>query len=479
MAIASSAQTLTTLASFNGSDGSGPSAALIQGPDGKFYGTTSGGGPNEPNGGGTVFEISSIGEITDLYFFCSQSGCTDGSTPDAGLVLGIDGNFYGTTSLGGANGHYGTIFKITPSGNLTTLYSFCGQALCTDGGYSTGGLIQGPDENFYGTAFAGGIGDAQWCSGGCGTVFKITPQGTYTVLHSFAGYNTEGAGPSAGLVLGRDGNFYGTTTNGGAHNECPLGCGTVFKITPKGTLTTLYSFCAQQGCTDGSAPYAGLTFARDGNFYGTTSNGGTKGAGTAFKITPAGMLTTMYNFCSQTNCSDGQMPEGGLLQATDGNVYGTVPIGGAYTAGSIFTIGSTGVLTTLYSFCSNGYPDCLDGSKPYAGLFQSTNGKLYGTTSGGGIFGYCCGTVFSVDMGLGPFVSFVRNPAKVGQSFGILGNGLKGTTAVLLNGTAASFTVRSDTLLVAKVPAGATSGYVSITTSRGVLKSNIPFYVMP
>jgi uncharacterized repeat protein (TIGR03803 family) len=205
MAIASSAQILTTVTSFDGFDGSAPyTAPLLQGPNGNFYGTTSGGGPNAPNGGGTVFEVSSAGQITDLYFFCSQSSCTDGFTPDAGLVLGVDGNFYGTTSQGGANGHYGTIFKITPSGNLTTLYSFCAQSLCTDGGYPTGAVTQGPDGNFYGTAFSGGVGDAQYCSGGCGTVFRITPQGAYTVLHSFAGYNTEGADPSAGLVLGGD-----------------------------------------------------------------------------------------------------------------------------------------------------------------------------------------------------------------------------------------------------------------------------------
>jgi uncharacterized repeat protein (TIGR03803 family) len=483
MAIASSAQTLTTLALFNQLNGSGPyTAPLVQGADGNFYGTTASGGANCPSGGGcgTVFKITPEGALTTLYSFCAQSGCTDGIYPYAGLVQGIDGNFYGTTTQGGADGHSGTVFKITPAGKLTTLYSFCAQTACADGDYPVGGLVQAADGNFYGTTFSGGIGDAQYCNGGCGTVFKITPRGTLTTLHSFAGYPTEGSGPSGALVQGRSGNFYGTTTDGGAYNVCTLGCGTVFEITPKGTFTTLHSFAGYPG--DGAAPYASLVRGTGGSFYGTTANGGTGGNGTIFEITTAG-LATIYNFCSQANCTDGGDPESGLVQATDGNFYGTATRGGAYGAGSIFKITPGGKLTTLYTFCTQGYPNCPDGSFVYAGLLQATNGNFYGTTNSGGDltcnFIYGCGTVFSLNTGLGPFVAFVRGAAKTGQSFSILGQGLTGTTTVSLNGTSAPFTVKSDTLIVATVPSGASSGDVTVTTPSGTLKSNLPFNVIP
>jgi uncharacterized repeat protein (TIGR03803 family) len=255
MPVASAAQTLTTLASFNGIDGSDPySAPLLQGTDGNFYGTTAYGGANcFSTGCGTVFKITPKGVLTTLYSFCAQSSCSDGDYPYAGLIQAADGNFYGTTSQGGSNGHAGSIFKITSAGKLTTLYSFCSQTNCADGNYVTGGLIQGADGNFYGTTFSGGIGDAQYCSGGCGTVFKLTPQGILTTLHNFSGYNIEGSAPNAGLVQAKNGNFYGTTTSGGAFNTCSVGCnGTVFEITPAGSLTTLHSFAASP--TDGATP---------------------------------------------------------------------------------------------------------------------------------------------------------------------------------------------------------------------------------
>ncbi len=231
-AISSSAQSLTTLHAFAGypNDGSAPSAGLVQATDGNFYGTTYAGGTsgNCQGGCGTVFRITPGGTLTTLHSF----DCYDGASPTAALVQGTDGNFYGTTYGGGANQYYGTVFKITPSGTLTSLYSFCAQANCTDGSM-----------------------------------------------------------PYAGLVQGTDGNFYGTTLEGGANSGCSLGsgtCGTVFKITPGGTLTTLHSFCAQSGCADGGNPYAGLVQASDGNFYGTTFERGANGYGTVFKITPSG-----------------------------------------------------------------------------------------------------------------------------------------------------------------------------------------------
>ena len=215
--------------------------------------------------------------------------CTDGEAPfrGAGLVQATDGNFYGTTPTAGANASGGTVYKITPSGRLTTLYSFCSQSGCTDGAYPNGRLVQATDGNFYGITNGGGAVSS-------GTVFKITPSGALTTLYSFCaqlvnGVCADGSAPEAGLVQASDGDFYGTTSEGGANFY-----GTAFKITPGGALTTLYSFCAQSGCTDGSGPDAGLVQATDGNFYGTTPGGGANNLGTVFKITPGGALTTQF-----------------------------------------------------------------------------------------------------------------------------------------------------------------------------------------
>ena len=222
-----------------------------------------------------------------------------------------DGNFYGTTSSGGSGGN-GTVFKITPAGTLTTLYSFAG----SDGANPYAGLVQAIDGNFYGTTYAGG-------SGGYGTVFKVTPAGALTTLHSFAG--SDGANPQAGVRQGTDGNFYGTTSLGGTD-----GYGTIFKITSAGALTTLHSFAYG----DGAYPYAGLVQETDGRFYGTTSSGGTKGYGTIFKITPAGALTTLHSLSG----SDGADPRADLVQGSDGNSYGTTYSAGARAGGVVFRL---------------------------------------------------------------------------------------------------------------------------------------------
>ncbi len=333
--------TLTTLYNFcsqtNCPDGSLLYAGLVQGTDGNFYGTTSAGGRavdcDGQIGCGTIFKINSSGTLTTLYTFCPTSPCTDGATPYAALVQGNDGNFYGTTETGGLGLGSGTVFKITPSGTLTTLYQFCSQTNCTDGANPYAALIQGADGNFYGTTKLGGTKNS-------GTVFKITPSGTLTTLHSFVG--TDGADTQSGLVQGTDGNFYGTTNLGGATGEplCRIGagCGTVFKITPSGTFTSLYSFCSESGCPDGGAPYAGLIQGTDGNFYGTTESSGANADGTIFKITPAGTLTTLYSFCSQAGCADGSEPYAGLIQASDGNLYGTTYEGGTNNDGTVFKL---------------------------------------------------------------------------------------------------------------------------------------------
>src|ERR1017187_5803103 len=277
-AIALPAQTLTTLYSFcpqsDCADGGSPLAGLVQATNGDLYGTTASGGAS---GNGTVFKITPSGTLTTLYSFCSRSGCTDGSEPYyAGLIQAANGDLYGTTSRGGANGNYCTVFKITPGGTLTTLHSFCSQTNCTDGAFPAAGLAQAANGDLYGTTQ--GEVPHRW-----GTVFKITPGGTLTTLHTFCSQTNcpDGALPAAGLAQAANGDLYGTTQGGETHRW-----GTVFKITPSGTLTTLYSFCSRSGCTDGSEPYAGVIQAANGDLYGTTSSGGASNGGTVFKITP-------------------------------------------------------------------------------------------------------------------------------------------------------------------------------------------------
>jgi uncharacterized repeat protein (TIGR03803 family) len=471
----------TTLVNFDGTNGGNPAGSLIQGRDGKLYGTTFDGGSNNNSiclggGCGTVFKISARGTLTALYNFCAETNCADGANPAAPLVLATDGNFYGITELGGANGS-GTVFKITPSGSLTTLYNWCSQPGCADGAYvnlpETGSFVQATDGNFYGTNDTGGTALV-------GTVFKLTPSGTLTTLYSFCSQTNcpDGIYPT-GLIQASDGNFYGTTQFGGANRY-----GTVFRITPHGKLTTLYSFCSQTNCTDGSVPFGPLVQANDGNFYGTTEAGGTSTntlcggfCGTAFKMTASGTLTTLYNFCSLTNCADGASPSFGLVQGTDGNFYGSTLGGNGVSQYGItaFRLMPAGSLTTLHTFAtvSQG-PDAL---------FQATTGILYGVTLEGGTSNNCgpftCGIAFSLAAGLGPFVETVPTAGKVGSQVAILGQGLKGTTAVSFKGTAAKFTVHSDTYLTATVPKGAATGFVTVTTSKRKLRSNQKFRVIP
>jgi uncharacterized repeat protein (TIGR03803 family) len=478
-AIGLSAQTFKTLHRFDGTDGQYPIAGLVQATGGNLYGTTEYGGANNY---GTVFKISpGGGPVKTIYSFCSQGGtaCTDGDLPYAGLVQGTGGNLYGTTSYGGAN-NGGTVFKISPSGTLTTLHSFCSQSGCPDGYIPFAGLVQATDGNFYGTTESGG---AQ----GGGTVFKITPSGTLTTLYSFCSQSgcPDGDGPTAGLVQASDGNFYGTTYGGGTNNCFGYaGCGTVFRITPSGTLKTLYSFCSQSGCPDGHSPNAALVQATDGNFYGTTESVGT---GTVFKITPSGTLTTLYTFCSQSGCTDGQYPTGALVQATDGSFYGTTFGGGTRrgscilgSCGTVFKITPSGTLTTLHSFCSQS--GCPDGANPEAAL-QDTDGMFYGTTYSGGAYprvcGDRCGTVFSLSVGLGPFVKTQPASARVGGFVEILGTNLTGATSVSFNGTPAVFRVVLNSWIKTTVPEGATTGTVQVVTPGGTLSSNVPFRVRP
>lgn len=460
--IALQAQTFTTLLSFDGSNGGTPTGALFQANDGNFYGTSSYGGPYK---GGTAFKMTPAGQLTVLHDFCSKQNCADGTDPLTGMVQATNGLFYGTTYQGGGTNCFcGSIFNMTSSGNLKTLYDWS----VNDTGDPTA-LIEASDGNLYGLT-----------SLGLGEVFKMTRTGTLTVLYNFA----SGAFPW-GLMQAPDSNFYITTSGGGAHDF-----GAIFKMSLQGKVTALYSFCPTN-CADGKYPQAAPVLGNDGNFYGTATEGGANGGGVFFKMTPAGQLTTIYNFCSTATCADGAYPMQ-LVLGTDGNFYGVTLYGGnngggiLSGAGTLFKITPAGNLTTLYSFCSQA--NCMDGANPFATLVQGTDGNFYGSTQYGGTNASACipgielgpcGTAFSLSVGLGPFVKLTRDSGKVGGTGGILGQGFTGTTGVFLNGTAASFTVVSDTYIQATVPAGGTSGYVTVQTLSGTLTSNTIFRVEP
>jgi len=372
-------QTLTTLVSFNGTNGAFPSYQLtpsqmvrihrwVQHPNGNFYGTAPYGGANNK---GTVFQVTSSGALTVLYSFCSIGGsaCTDGSTPQASLIAGSDGSLYGSTFYGGASGD-GTVFKITTSGALTTLFSFSG----SNGANPLGALVQAGNGNLFGTTFAGGANND-------GTVFEITCGGSLTTLHSFSG--SDGVNPEGNLLLSNgNGNLYGATLAGGNST----GAGTLFEISTSGAFTSLYDFCSRTNCTDGSSPQEPFTQDAWGNIYGTTTYSGANTGGTVFQLTTWNGLHTLYHFCSKTNasgvCTDGEYPVAGLDLGNDGNLYGTTYQGGTNNEGTAFVITPWTVLYTLYNFCS--LANCADGANPESSLVQGTDGTFYGTTAFGG-----------------------------------------------------------------------------------------------
>ncbi len=322
---------------------------------------------------------------SNLYSFVGSP--TDGQNPEYGLVQGTNGYFYGTTVSGGAStnctGGCGTVFRISPSGVYTSLYSF-GKSP-TDGQVPEGELAQGTNGDFYGTANNGG-------TYGGGTIFRISPSGVYTTLYSFGVSPTDGTGPAFKLVLGSDGNFYGTAQTGGTSTNCAGGCGTVFRISPSGIETTLYSFGSSP--TDGTSPN-GLTQGSDGNFYGTAYGGGTNSQGAVFRISPGGTYTSLYSFVGYP--TDGQDPIAELTQGSDGNLYGTTYLGGPFGigVGTVFRISPGGVYTNLYFFGGS----ANDGEYPQDELVQGSDGNFYGTASAGGTSPNCtggCGTIFRI-----------------------------------------------------------------------------------
>jgi uncharacterized repeat protein (TIGR03803 family) len=489
-----------------------------------------------------------------VYDGLVQSGFSHGDILYDELIQGADGNFYGTTFQGGSGtclGPFGvigcgTVFKVSPAGNQTVLYNFTYDSTtntAVNGIYPYGGLVQGRDGNFYGTTSGGGNAGAV-CNGtlGCGVVFKITPAGRFTVLHTFNGaYATpaEGGGPTGRLLLGSDGSFYGTTTQGGYTADKVANQGTIFKITPTGAFTTLVSFEGDfNGFTDPDLPYAGLIQGKDGSLYGTSQFGGTSGAGTVFKYA-GGKVTVLHSFTEQAGqvFPDGAYPKAALVQAKDGNLYGATSYGGVlttyYQSGTLFRITTKGLFTKLWDF--NATDSTLNGIAPNGELIQASDGNLYGTTSEGGAANSgtvyeltsagvlsqtlsldastvgalpeavplqaADGTLYITDNGgtvsnnhyQGAIVQvvnglpapkpmifkFLPSSAQVGTKVTILGGNFVGAIKVAFHGTLATFAVTSTTSIVTTVPKGATTGKITVTNAGGSTTSTTAFTVVP
>jgi uncharacterized repeat protein (TIGR03803 family) len=370
----------TVIHSFlGGTDGWSPEGKLIVDEGGNFYGTTNLGGTTcaeSTEGCGTVFKITPGGEVTILYSFL---GGSDGYTPRDGLLLDSEGNLYGTTADGG-DSDLGTAFKLAPDGTKTTLHSFAGG---TDGSTPNGDLVADAAGNLYGTTISGGTGMGGSCRDGCGIVFKLTPAGEESVLYSFQGTaQGDGSFPSGGLAIDARGTLYGATSAGGT-----AGAGTIFRITPRGRERVLYAFA---GGSDGDGPNGNLIIGRGGNLFGTTVAGGQRShsSGTVFKVTTKGVHTVLYSFGSGT---DGNTPVAGVVADSAGNLYGTTTSGGVSFLGTVFKVTPDGQETILHYFEGGS-----DGFAPFAGVTLDGEGKLYGTTIRGGTSDK--GVVFNVEI---------------------------------------------------------------------------------
>ena len=382
--------------------------------------------------GGSAFRMSTTGDISVLQHFPGPNG----KFPTGSLTVATDGNFYGTTNSGGQF-NFGNIFRLSSSGKLTILHSFTGGA---DGGSPQSAPIESEGGDLFGTTTGGK---------GCrGTVYRISKSGQFKTLHCFAGQ--EGVTPWAPLVQGTDLYFYGTTYTGGPH-----GLGSVYRINSNGDFKIMFGF----NNTNGAHPYAGLVQGNDGNFYGVATQGGTMGHGVVFKMTPSRAVTVLHSF---TGGNDGFNPIASLIQGTDGNLYGTTA-----DSGVLFNITPSGNFMTLYTL--NLVSTCA--------LLQHTNGLLYGVTEVGGRTN--AGTFYSFNMGLAPFVTYLRVYGRAGTTVQILGQGFTSQSVAHFNGRAAKTTLVNSKYLRAVVPAGATTGYITVTTGNVSLKSNKVFIVRP
>ncbi len=447
--IPSSAQTFTLIDSFmNGGPGpQWPGGVLSQGRDGQLYGWSYAGGANNT---GSIWKTDITGVVTVINSFALGTG----NDCESGLILGTDGNFYGTGSTNCSGAGY--VFKMTSSGTITVLHTFTG----TPDGYGPGVLVQYTDGNFYGVTTSGGANNA-------GSIFKITPAGVLTTIYSFSGINNFST-PTWGLTVGNDGNFYGT-------QDGSDGKGSVFKITPAGKLTVLHTFTDNP---DGAAPNAGLTLGKDGNFYGVTQYGGTSydgkvDQGTFFKITPAGTITILHDFSTLTDYA--AYPATPVVQATDGNFYGIINGCAEFGCGGaqdLYKITPTGTLSIIEEFTVS------NGSGSYWPVTQDTNGTLYGVTQQGGTVNG--GIFFSLNIGGAQYAQLESTSGRETTKVGILGQGFSASSVVKFGGVQATSIQRSgSTYISATVPAGALTAAVTVTTGATTITSPQIFKVTP
>lgn len=339
---------------------------------------------------------------TAIYGFCRLTSCADGSEANGSLIRDSSGNLYGTTLEGGAH-NGGTVYKLTLKGTETVLYSF--GASSDDGTYPNQGVTMDSHGNLCGVTEDAGSHNA-------GTVFKVTPDGAETILHTFTSSPSDGAYPFGPVILDAKGNIWGTTSSGGRH-----GYGTIFRISSGGVEAIVHSFDPSTG--DGDTPFSGLVVDRHGNFYGTTTAGGTYNAGIVFELTSKGVYSILYNFGS--NAGDGNTVNSSVILDAEGNVYGVTVLGGSSNNGIVFklTPGSPWTETILYNF--GGYSQS-DGSQPSGPLVIDSEGNLYGTTYQGGNYFLNAGTVFEVSPAGYETVlyDFVGNADGAGPSGGLL-----------------------------------------------------------
>lgn len=440
--------------------GANPYGGLLEGNDGLLYGTTTSGGA----GCGVVFSVpAGAPPIVPLFTFpLSEGACLLGSYPQSRLMQWWDNNYYGLTNTGGAN-YSGAAFVVDALGNFQQIYSFCSQPGCADGSQPVGRLVGSGDGGLLGVTSSGG-------ANGVGTIFEITPSGAVITRHSFGG-SGDGQAPSGGLIAGSDGNLYGTTQFGGASNS-----GTVFRMTPDGTVTVLYSFLGGSSePADGFAPTT-LIQASNLKLYGTTISGGTFGGGTVFELGLDGAYRILYNLGGSS--SAGSQPAG-LLETSDGSLYGTTSAGGALGAGTIYAIDKQGNLTVAGSFdpAVNGYP-------PAGSLVQASDGNIYGTSLAGGAApagSAGAGAVFQVVTGLpapAPFIlGFAPQNGGPGTRVFIGGGHFVQASAVSFNGVPAQFLTPAANRIIAIVPLLASTGPITITGPGGTATSSQTFTV--
>ncbi len=433
--VPSQAQTPTVLYSFlNGSsDAAFPTGNIVQGRDGFMYGVGAASGRGA-NNTGAVYKISPAGVESVFFNFPAQF-------PDciSGLTLGTDGNFYGTCEM--TNSSPGNIYRLTPAGVFTDLHDF------TNGG-SDLPPIQASDGNFYGVVAAG--------------IYKMTPAGVFTMIHTFASPDVQ---PISNLTQGSDGNLYGTLTLCSNGNR---GC--VYKVSTTGVFSEVYLFSDPTGYS----PCTGVIQASDGKFYGATDGGaGANNSGDLYSVTTAGVEVDLHAFNSTTDgsCNPGSFPVVNMLQVNDGNFYGTNYGGANGNSGSIYK------LTAAHVFSAFLFPgNNVDGGQPYSTLIQNTNGKIYGTTSSGGA--NSTGTFFSVSTGDAAFLRLQETSGKVGSQIGILGQGFGPSSVIKFNGVTVNAWSRfGSTFMQAMVPAGASDGFVTVTTGATTLTSSKKFIV--